>query len=150
MPEAVAQHTSEEPQLAQLRKDHVCRQHVVALMARDAEFASVAEVTGIHPEELLREGKAKVPTVRMIENFKSKDYWKPGEYGDIDIYDVNTDRVFASLPSDLRVGHRFILLAQFEKPYGVIADPCGIVPLNPVNLDLVKQAIAGSLPSAKP
>ena len=150
MPEAAGQHAKEAFQLAQAGKDHVCGPDVVALMARDALYVGVVEVTGIHPEAYFKEGQVKIPTVRMIENFKPENYWKPGEYGDIDIYDVNTDRVSASLPSEVGIGSRFILLAQFEKYYGTIADPCGIVPLNPANVELVRQAIAGRLPSAKP
>jgi hypothetical protein len=150
MPEAVAQFAKEEPQLAQARKDHVCGPEIVGLMARDALYAGVVEVTGKSNEHLVSEGLASVPIIRMIENLKPEFDWKTGEDRDLEIYDVNIDRVVSTVPLQVLPGNRFILLAQREKGHPVMGDRCGIVPLNPANLELVRQAIAGNLPPAKP
>lgn len=119
-------------------------------MARDAEYAGVVEVTGKGNERLMSEGLASVPAVRMIENFKPDNHWKTGEDRDLEILDLNTDRVITNLPPEMHPGNRLIILAQREKRHPVTADRCGIMPLNPTNLELVRNAIAGNLPPTNP
>jgi len=150
MPEAAAQWKREEFQIARARKDHTCGPDMIGLMARDAEHAGVVEATGNDNEHLTSEGLVSVPSVRMIENLKPDDGWKTGENRYLDVYDVNTDRNVTNLPPEVRPGNRFIILAETEKHYPVRAERCGIVALNPANLELVRNAIAGTLPPPKP
>jgi hypothetical protein len=151
MPEAAAQYAKEEPQLAQARKDHVCGPNIVALMAREAVRAGVVEVTGSRAERLRDWGIVSLPIIRMIHDFRPASGWKTEESSELLILDASTDRAVTVLPPEVRVGTRFIMLAESEiSYYRVIADRCGIVPLNPANLDLVRNSIAGNLPSAKP
>ncbi len=70
MPEAAAQFAKEEPQLAQVRKDHVCGPDIVGLMARDADYAGVVEMTGSGTEHTGDRDDVPVPTVRLIQDFK--------------------------------------------------------------------------------
>jgi hypothetical protein len=70
MPEAAAQFAKEEPQLAQVRKDHVCGADIVGLMARDADYAGVVEMTGSGTEHIGDQDDVPVPTVRLIQDFK--------------------------------------------------------------------------------
>jgi len=150
MPEAVAQHMKEESQLAQARKDHVCGPLIIGLMARDALYAGVVEVTGILTNARFYEGPVSIPTVRMIQSFKTEDLWKAGENRDLEIYDVTSGHFITHFPAEVHPGNRLIVLAQPEKGHPVTAERCGIVPLNPSNLELVKRAIAGDLPPTKP
>lgn len=150
MPEAVAQHAKEELQLAQARKNHVCGPIITALMARDALYAGVVEVMGSHEELRLNEGQINIPNVRLIENFDKGGHWKIGENRDLEIYDVNTNRDITDPPPEVHTGNRLIVLAESEKHHPVLAERCGILPLNPANLELVRQAVAGNLPSTKP
>jgi hypothetical protein len=150
MPEAAAQHAKEEFQLAQVRNRHVCGPDIIGLMARDAWYAGIVEVKEGHTEVDIDGEKVSIPTVRMIENFRPDNDWGAGEKRDLEIYDVNTDHDVTNLPAEVHSGNRVIVLAQAGKHHRVRAELCGIVPLNPANLELVRQAIAGNLPSAKP
>jgi hypothetical protein len=150
MPEAAAQFAQEEPQLARARKEHVCGPDIVGLMARDALYAGVVEVTGKNQEVWMSEGPVSVPTVRMLENFKPNNLWKTGEERGLEIYDVNADRVVTHLPPEVHPGNRLIILAQPEKAHPVRAERCGIVPLNLANWEFVQRAIPGSPTPAKP
>ena len=160
MPEAAAQYAREEPQLEQARINHVCGPDVVALMARDAEFAGVVEVVGIRIGDTTWERQVPVPTVRMVQDLEPASRWKVGESRDLDIFDVNTDRSMQmyppqmhyprKLPAEVRTGNRFIILAQSSVDNDLRAESCGVVPLYPANLELVRNAIAGSFPPPKP
>jgi hypothetical protein len=150
MPEAAAQFAKEEPQIARAQKEHVCGPDIVGLMARDALHAGVVGVTGNSHEVWMSEGPVSVPVVRMIGNLKTNGFWKTGGDRNLEIYDVNTGRVVSRLPPEFHAGSRLIVLAESEKHHPVRAERCGIVPLNPENLDLVKRAIAGNLPPTKP
>jgi hypothetical protein len=151
MPEAAAQFAKEEPQLERARKEQVCSPAIVALMARDAGRLGVVEVTEIRTEHLGDWGNVPVPTVRMIQDFEPASDWKIGETHGLLILDANTDRPGAILPAEVRPGNRFIMLAQSGFHYRWVETyRCGIVPLNPTNLELVRNAIAGNVPPAKP
>jgi len=151
MPQAAAQFAREEPQLSQARKEHVCGPDIVGLMARNAEYASVVEMTGYLGEPVLGWGSVRIPRIRVIENIDPARRLKPGEGYGLEIFDANTDRLVTSLPADVGPGSHFVLLSQTGSGYRAVrAERCGIVPLNPANLELVKQAIAGNGPPAKP
>jgi hypothetical protein len=160
MPEAAAQYEREEPQLEQARINHVCGPDIVGLMARDANFAGVVETVGVRIGDTIWERQVSIPTVRMVQDLEPASRWKVGESHDLDIFDVNTDRAMGDypplmhyprkLPAEVRTGNRFIILAQSSPGNVLRAESCGVVPLNPANLELVKQAIAGNLPPAKP
>jgi len=160
MPEAVAQEAKEELRLVPARKDHVCGPDIVGLMARDALYAVVIEVVGNGTEHLTGRGQIPTVTVRVIENLEPAGLLKSGEPAghseigqifNLEILDANTDRIATSLPPDLHPSNQYILLAESGEGYRAIrAERCGIVPLNPANLELVKQAIAGNRPAAKP
>jgi hypothetical protein len=147
MPGAAAQFMREQPRLAQARKVHVCTPYVVGLMARDAGYAGIVEVTGSKTVHLFREGDSPIATVREIENFDPVGDWKTGESRDLEILDANTGHVVPSLPPEVHSGNRLIILADTQ--FGPVTERCGILPLNPANLELVKQGMAGNLPSAK-
>jgi hypothetical protein len=152
MPEAAAQFAREEPKLAQARMDHACGPAIVGLMAHDAGRAGVVEVTGNHAEhDLGTWGVVSLPTVRLIQEIKPASDWKIGESHELLILDANTDRPVTKFPPEVYPGNRFIVLAEsgiFSR--WVRTERCGIVPLNPTNLKLVREAIAGNLPPAKP
>ncbi|MFZ0960422.1 MAG: hypothetical protein WAO35_05915 [Terriglobia bacterium] len=149
MPEAAAQYAKEEPQLAQARKDHVCGPDIVALMARGAGSAGVVEVTGSRVEPHLSE--IPIPIVRLVRDFELTSDWKTGESHELLILDPNTNRAVTVLPPEVRLGNRFIMLAESGFHYRWVETyDCGTVPLNPANLELVRDAIAGNLPPAKP
>jgi len=151
MPQAAAQFAREAPALARARLNQVCGPDIVRLMARDAGRAGVVEVTGNHIEHLGQWGDVSMSTVRLIQDFEADRDWKRGETNELLILDVNTDRPATNLPPEMRPGNRFILLAESGFHYRwVETERCGIVPLNPTNLELVRQAIAGDLPPAKP
>jgi hypothetical protein len=150
MPEAAAQFAKEEPQLAQARVNHVCGTDIVSLMARDAGRAGIVEVTDNHTVRLRDWGVVPRSTVRMAQDFEPASDWKTGETHELLILDAATDLPAASLPSEMRPGNRFIMLAKSGFHYRwAETESCGIVPLNPANLELVQRAIAGSLPPTK-
>jgi len=148
MPEAAAQFAREEPHLAQARKDHICTPYIVALMASNAGYAGIVEVTGFRTVQPIGQGDGPIATVRGIENFNPVGEWKTGESRDLVILDTNTNRIVPSLPPEVHPGNRLIILADTE--YGTTTERCGIVPLNPANLELVQRTIAGDLPPPKP
>lgn len=151
MPEAAAQYAREEPQLARARKEHVCSPQIIGLMARDADYVGVVAVTRLGPGW----GFGLLPTVRLIETFKAGGRWKTGQERGLYIFvddDTKGAGIQVSLPADVHPDSHFILLAptgQYE-PHFVQVERCGIVPLNPENLQIVRQAIAESLPPTKP
>lgn len=149
MPVAAAQFEREEPQIERVLKDHVCGPEVISLMARNAEYAGVVQVIEVDtPEDA---DDLIFPDLRIIHTFTPSRKWKIGDTGALSIVDENFHRVNGKLPPEVRVGNRFIILAATEWSHTLLfADPCGIVPLNPANLDLVQHAIAGNPPPAKP
>ena len=151
MPEAAAQFAREEPQLAQVRKEQACSRDMLALMARDAGRAGVVEVTESRTEHLGDWGVVPVPVVRMIQDFEPASDWRIGQTHELVILDADTQQPGPNLPGDVRLGNRFILLAGSGIHYRWVETyRCGIVPLNPANLQLVRNAIARKLPQAKP
>lgn len=148
MPEAAAQYAREEPQLARARKDHACSPQIIALMARDAEYVGMVTVTG-HKSW----GGADVPTVRMDETLKPGSRWGIGQERDLLVFvDDETTDWGRNLPVETQPGHQFILLApisQYE-PRSEEVERCGIVPLDPTNLQIVRDAISESLPPTRP
>jgi hypothetical protein len=151
MPQATAQFAKEEPQLERARKEHACSANIVALMARDAGRVGVVEVTEIRTEHLGDWGNVPVPSVRLIQDFEPTNHWKIGETHELVILDAKTNRPGASLPPEVYPGNRFIMLAQSGFHYRWVETyRCGIVPLSPTNLKLVRNAIAGNVPPAKP
>jgi hypothetical protein len=143
LPGAAAQSAKEEPQLAQARREHFCSAEIVGLLARNADYAGVVEVKAIADF-------FHTATVRMIQNFVLVSDWKTGENFDLMIFDATTN-FLPSLPPEVSVGNRFILLSQTDERRGEArAELCGIVPLTPANLELVQRAIAGNHPTAKP
>lgn len=91
------------------------------------------------------------PDLRIIHSFTPSSKWKIGDTGALAIIDLNFHHLGGKLPPEVHVNNRFIILAATERSHTFLfADPCGIVPLNPANLELVRQAIAGNLPPAKP
>jgi hypothetical protein len=149
MPQAAAQFAKEELQLAQARKNQVCSPDMLALMARDAGRAGVVEMTGSRVEP--HSSDIPVPVVRLVQDFKPAPDWKTGESHELLILDANTGGRVPKLPPEVYPGNRFIMLAERDFVFGLVqTDRCGIVPLNPANLELVRQAIAGNLPPTKP
>lgn len=149
MPEAEAQFDREEPQIERVLKDHVCGPEVISLMARNAEYAGVVQVIGVDTREDADD--LIFPDLRIIHTFTPSSKWKIGDTGALAMVDVNFHRVGGKLPPDVHPGNRFIILAATDLSHtSLFADPCGIVPLNPANLELVRQAIAGNIPPAKP
>ena len=125
------------------RIKHVCGPEIVGLMARNADYAGVVEVTAIG--DFFHRA-----TVLMIQNFTPASDWKAGESFDLMTFDANT-RILPELPPEVSIKNRMIVLAQRAGEHGEVeAELCGIVPLNPANLKLVRQAIAGKLPTARP
>ena len=70
MPGAAAQFAREQPRLAQARRDRICTPQILWLMARDAGYAGVVEVTGSKTVHLFRDGDSPIATVRAIENLR--------------------------------------------------------------------------------
>jgi hypothetical protein len=160
MPEAAAQYAKEEPQLIRARKYYACGPGIFGLMARDAQYAAVVEVMGNGTERLRGQGQVSIAAVRSIEilepvgllkSGEPATHWEIGQILNLEIIDANTGRMATSLPPELQRGNHFIVLAESGEGYRAVStDRCGIVPLNPANVELVKQAIAGDLPPAKP
>ncbi len=137
MPAAAAQYAREEPLLAQARKEHACGPKIVGLMARDAEYESVVEMTANWHGYVPGLGNVPGARVRVIENLGLAGGWKPGEIHPLEIFDATTDRPATTLPAELRAGNQFIVLAQGGwNPLAARAERCGIVPLNPANLEV--------------
>jgi hypothetical protein len=148
MPEAAAQYAREEPQLAQARKEHVCSPQIITLMARGADYEGVVTVTGIDPW-----GGASVPVVVLEKNFKPEGRWKAGQERRLFVFvDDDTTTWGHNLPPGIQTGGQFILLAPFSRyePRWAEVERCGIVPLNPGNLQLVRGATAENHPPTKP
>lgn len=151
MPEAAAQFAKEEPQLEQARNEHVCGPAIVALMARDAGRVGVVEVTESRTEHLGDWGAVPVPSVRLIQDFEPANDWKIGDTHELVILDAKTNHPGASLPAEVYPGNRLLMLAESGFHYRWVETyRCGIVPLNPANLELVRNAISGNVPPAKP
>jgi len=141
MPQAAAQFAREEPQLAQARQLQICGPDMLRLMARDAGRAGVVEVIGSHSEPHFSE--VPVPIVRLIQDFKPARGWEAGETRELLILDSNTGLAVRSLPPEVRPGNRFIMLAEPYLLFDRLAETysCGVAPLTPTNLDLVRNAI---------
>lgn len=151
MPEAAEQWAKEAPRLAEVRKRQVCSPDMLALMARDAGRAGVVEVMDSRTERQGYWGSFPMSTVLLTQDLEPARDWKTGESRGIVILDANTDSPGASLPPEVYPGNHFILLAKSGFTYRYVETySCGIMPLTPTNLELVKQAIAGKLPPAKP
>ena len=150
MPQAAAQFGKEEPELVRARQEQNCGSEMLALMARDAGRAGVVEVAGGHVGFLGNWGLVPMPTVRLLQDFEPARDWKTGDTHELVILDAVTDRPAATLPPDVRPGNRFILLAESGFHYRWVETyRCGIVPLSPANLELVRNAIAANLLPAK-
>jgi hypothetical protein len=151
MPAAEAQYESEYPLLLRARTEHICSPTITRLMARDSSYAGVVEFTGVSRNNpVYREGVVSLPTVRLVENFRPDSHWKEGELRSLEVYDVNTDRVFAVLPPEVRRGNRFIVLAGPGRGYrSVRAEACGVLPLNDENLEIVRSGIAENRPTSQ-
>ena len=151
MPEAAAQFAREEPELAQLRKEQVCSADMLALMARDAGRVAVVEVMESRTEHLGGWGVVPVPVVRMIQDFEPASDWRIGQTHELVILDAGPQSPGPHLPAEVRPGNRFILLAESGLHYRWVETyHCGIVLLNPANLELVQKAIAGNPPPGNP
>lgn len=151
MPTVSAQDTSEEPHLNSARMDHVCGPYIIALMARDAQYTGMVEISGVRITQPERNGGKHFMTVRMIRRLNAGNDWKTGESREVEIYDANTYLNATSFPPEVRTGNRFIILADSAFSGGdFYIERCGAVPLSPANLELVQNAIAGNLPPAKP
>lgn len=153
MPEAAAQYAREEPQLARARKEHICSPEIIGLMARDADYAGVVAVTRLGP--VPGWGRRSMPTVRLMETFEAGGRWKNGQERGLYIFvddDTKGMGIQASLPAEVYPDSHFILLApagQWDRNV-LTVERCGIVPLNPENLQIVRHAIAENLPPTRP
>jgi hypothetical protein len=154
MPQAAAQYALEQPQLAQMEKEHACGPAVVGLMARDAEYAGLVEVTGIDTIHPKGAATVFVTNVRMTKNLASSGDWQAGKTRSIEILrigDTNAGSWVSLLPPEVHAGNRFIVLTfHLSNDPRLYADPCGIVPLNHANLELVRNAIGTNVPPPKP
>lgn len=137
MPEAAAQYAREEPELARLRKEHVCSPEMIRLMAHYAMFPGVVEMTGS-----TNWGDRPIPVVKLVEDFAPQNPSRRRKTWQLAVYDVKKGLV-KTVPEAIRPGGRFILLSENpgDAPL-VTAEVCGIVPLTPENLALVKSGIA--------
>ena len=69
----------------------------------------------------------------------------------LEIFDANADCMATSLPPEVHRGNHFIVLAENGEGYRAVStERCGIVPLNPANLEIVRHAIAGNILPTKP
>lgn len=154
MPAVAAQYASEQPQFARMRKEHTCSPAVIESFARVAQYAGVADVV-----ELTGIGAAPDPGVngyradlRMIQNLIPYSDWKEGKTKSVVILDVfggeAGEKLGTSTAIGSRAGDRFIILIpqEWQNPRELNTDICGLVPLTPTNLELVRNTVLSSFP----
>ena len=151
MPAVAAQYASEKPQFAGMRKEHACSPAVVEALSRDAQYAGVAEVTGIRADPEAKYG-GYLEDLRMIQNLVPGGDWKEGKTKSVVILDVfggeAGEKLGTSTAIGSRAGDRFIILIpqEWQNPRELNTDNCGLVPLTPTNLELVRNTVLSSFP----
>jgi hypothetical protein len=115
-----------------------CSERTMHFLARDAESAGVFQVLASRVEKESDGRSVPYFKVRLVTQLKRMNDWKAGAVREIPIPEDCVSLAPANRLSDIRVGSQLILLLS----NGWVEEPCGAVPLNPHNYEVISRGLA--------